>query len=169
MFLSSISCRYMKSIYHTPYPSFLHHQHPTHNPLYTLNLFYSPDFLLIFKLMFKGVSQCMPAVGVLYFGPFNPFHYSPLPLYLPSPIFQQLSTHILISSTITSSGMWYYWCSIVLFSFPSFSEFYWVVPLLQTCSTFVFAYDHACSCVYVYLWIYFPCMRENMQLLCFWS
>jgi hypothetical protein len=29
--------------------------------------------LLIFKLMFKGVSQCMPTVGVLHFSLFNPF------------------------------------------------------------------------------------------------
>jgi hypothetical protein len=28
--------------------------------------------------MFKGVSQCVPTVDILYFGPFNPFHYSPL-------------------------------------------------------------------------------------------
>jgi hypothetical protein len=45
----------------------------------------------------------MPTVGVLYFGLFNPFHYSPLPLYLPPPIFQQLSIHILLSSTFTDA------------------------------------------------------------------
>jgi hypothetical protein len=37
----------------------------------------------------------MPTVGVLYFGLFNSFKYSPLPPYLPPPIFQQLSVHIL--------------------------------------------------------------------------
>jgi hypothetical protein len=66
--------------------------------------------------------------------------------------------------------MWYYWISIILFSFfLSFHEFHRVVPLLQTCSTFEFVYDHVCFCVYVYLWIYLPHMRENMRLLCFWS
>jgi hypothetical protein len=50
--------------------------------------------LLIFKSMFKGVSHCIFAVGILYCGLFNPFHYSSLPLYLPSPTFQQLSVHI---------------------------------------------------------------------------
>jgi hypothetical protein len=57
-------------------------------------------------------------VGLLYFGPFSSFHNSPLSLYLPPPIFQQLSVHILISSTITSYVMKYYWCSIkhMLFS-----------------------------------------------------
>jgi hypothetical protein len=43
------------------------------------------------------------------------------------------------------------------------------IELLQTCSTSELVYDHACFCVYVYLWIYLPHMRENMQLLCFWS
>jgi hypothetical protein len=33
--------------------------------------------------MFKGASQCMPTVDVLYFDLFNPFCYSPLLLYLP--------------------------------------------------------------------------------------
>jgi hypothetical protein len=27
----------------------------------------------------------------------------------------------------------------------------------------------SCFCVYLYLWIYLPCIRENMHLLCFWS
>jgi hypothetical protein len=51
------------------------------------------------------------------------------------------------------------------FRFPKFHR---VVPLLITCSTFEFVYDHACFCVCVYLWIYLPHTRENMHLLCFW-
>jgi hypothetical protein len=65
--------------------------------------------------------------------------------------------------------MWYYWCSIIFFSFPSFPWFHRVVPLLQTCSTSEFVYDYAWFYVYVYLWIYLPCMRENTWLLYFWS
>jgi hypothetical protein len=57
----------------------------------------------------------------------------------------------------------------ILFSFPSFSEFHRVISVLQTCSTSEFVYDRACFCVYVYLWICLSGMRENMQLLCFWS
>jgi hypothetical protein len=38
---------------------------------------------------------------------------------------------------------------------------------LQTCYTTEFVYDHACFCVYVYLWICRPRMKENMYLLCF--
>jgi hypothetical protein len=119
--------------------------------------------------MFKVMSQCLPIVSVLHFGPFDPFYFSPLTLYLPTPILQQLSIHILISSTFTSYVMWYYWCSVILFSFPSSPELHTVVPLLQTCSSSEFVHDYACFCVYVYLWIYLPCMREHMQLLCFWS
>jgi hypothetical protein len=37
--------------------------------------------------MSKGVSQCILTVSLLYFGSFNPFHYSPLAFYLPPPIF----------------------------------------------------------------------------------
>jgi hypothetical protein len=64
--------------------------------------------------------------------------------------------------------MKYYWCSIILFSFLSFPKFHRVFPPLQTCSTSEFVY-YACFCVYVYIWISHPCMRENMQFLCFWS
>jgi hypothetical protein len=114
--------------------------------------------------MFKGVFQCMPIVTVLYFGLFNPFEYAPLPLYLLTPVFQCLSIHILISFTFTSCGLQYYCCSIILFSFLSFPQFYRVVILLQSCSTTEFIYDHACTCVYVYLWLYLPHMKENMRL-----
>jgi hypothetical protein len=59
--------------------------------------------------------------------------------------------------------------TLSFFFFPSFPKFHRVVPLLQTSSTSEFVYNHACFCIAVYLWIYLPCMRENMQLLCFLS
>jgi hypothetical protein len=37
--------------------------------------------LLTFKSVFKGVSQNIPIVSILFFHTFNPFHYSPLLLY----------------------------------------------------------------------------------------
>jgi hypothetical protein len=80
----------------------------------------------------------------------------PLPLlsltpFLSTPlIFQQLSIHMLISSTFTFYVMWHYWCSIIVFSFPSFPEVHRVVPLLQTCFTSEFVYN-SCFCVYVYI------------------
>jgi hypothetical protein len=118
--------------------------------------------------MFKGISQCMPTLGIHYFGPFNPFHYSPLPLYFPPRFSTAFSTHPYILCLHRSYVLWYYWYSIILFSFPSFPEFHRAVPLLQTCSTSEFVYDHACFCVYVYFWIYLSCMRESMHLLCLW-
>jgi hypothetical protein len=83
-------------------------------------------------------------VGIPYFGPF--LCLTPLP----PTHFQQLSILILTSSTFTSCFK-VLLCSVVLFSFPSFPEFHRVVPLLQSCSTFEFVYDHAGFCVYVYL------------------
>jgi hypothetical protein len=154
----------MKSIYHIPstyFPSFLLLL-PLVLPPNTVTILQSCFSLLIFKLMFQGVFQCTSTVSIPYFGLFSLFHYSPLPLNPPPPIFQQLSVHILLSSTFTSYIMCYYWCSIILFSFPSFPEFHRVVALLQTCSTYEFVYDHAWFCVYVYLWIYLPLMRENV-------
>jgi hypothetical protein len=53
-------------------------------------------WFLIFKLMFKGVSQCILNVGIFFFGSFNAIHCSLTPL--PSPIIQQHSIHILILS-----------------------------------------------------------------------
>jgi hypothetical protein len=52
---------------------------------------------------------------------------------LPTPHFSRYFNTHPISSTCTSYVMRYYWCSIILFSFPSFSEFHIVVTLLQTC------------------------------------
>jgi hypothetical protein len=86
--------------------------------------------LLISKSMFKGVSQCVPTVSILYFGPFNPFHWSLLPLYLPLPIIQHLPIHIIVSST---------WKDVIYFNivesfsfpFPAFLNSR-EVPLLQT-------------------------------------
>jgi hypothetical protein len=112
--------------------------------------------------MFKEVSQCTPSVDVLYFRLFNQslwlLSLSPL---CPTSVFLQLSVHILLSTTFTFYGMRYYWCSVILFSFPSFPEFHRVVPLLQTCSTSEFIYDNAGFCLYVYLWIYLPHMRKK--------
>jgi hypothetical protein len=65
--------------------------------------------------------------------------------------------------------MQHYWCSVILFSFPSFPEFHREVTLLQRCSTSEFVHE---KLVFVYrfnLWIYLPRVTENKQLLHFWS
>jgi hypothetical protein len=54
--------------HHLKSPSFILPP-PSSTLLHTLYQFYSPAFhYLIFKLMFKWVSQCMPTVDILYFG-----------------------------------------------------------------------------------------------------
>jgi hypothetical protein len=141
---------------HQPYTlifiSFIHPPLSSGTSLsHTIPILQSCLSLLIFKLVFKGVSQCTPAVGVLYFGPFNPFHCSPLPLYLPPSIFQQLSVHILVSSTFTDVMFYDITDVLSFFSFPSFPQFHRVVPLLQTCSTSEFVYNHVCFYVYICL------------------
>jgi hypothetical protein len=51
-----------------PLPS--HKYPPMH--IYTVPVLQSCLSLLISKSMFKGVSQCIPAMSILYFGLFNP-------------------------------------------------------------------------------------------------
>jgi hypothetical protein len=59
---------------------------PTRTATHTVPILQTWFSLLIFKLMFKKVSKCMPTVGVIYFGPFNPTQYSHFPLCLPPPV-----------------------------------------------------------------------------------
>jgi hypothetical protein len=81
--------------------------------------------------MFKGVSLCIPVVSRLYFGPFNPFHYSSLPLYLPPPFSTAINIHPYILYLHRCNVLRYYWCSFSFFSFPFFPEFHRVVPLFN--------------------------------------
>jgi hypothetical protein len=60
--------------------------------------------------------------------------------------------------------LWYCWCFIILFSFPSLPKFHRIVPLSQICSTYEFVYDHVCF-VYIFIfWIYLPHMRKKCGL-----
>jgi hypothetical protein len=143
----------MKSIDIFSYLNILHSpspfpQVPPHT--HTIPVLQSCLSLLIFKYMFKRVSQCIPTMSIPYFGPFNPFHCSPLPLYFRPLIFnsfQYLSLYPLPSQMLCFSVL----LILILFSFPSFPKSHRVVPLLQTCSTYEFIYAHICFCGYVYL------------------
>jgi hypothetical protein len=81
---------------------------------------------------------------------FNPLCSSPFPFTSHPPIIQQLSECIITSSTCTDAG------TVILFSFPSSSNFHRIVSLLQTCSTYKCIFDHVCFCVCVYVCIYLP-------------
>jgi hypothetical protein len=100
--------------------------------------------------MFKGVSQCIPTVTLLWsvqalpllsLTPLPPIPHCSTPFY----------THAYILYLYRCYVLWFYWCSIILFYFPSFPNFHRLVPLLQICSTYGFVYDHACFHIYVYL------------------
>jgi hypothetical protein len=94
--------------------------------------------------MFKEVSPCIPTVGILYFGPFNPFHYSPLPLYLPHPFFNSfqysslypLPSHLMFYNIIDTL--------IILFSFPSFPMFHYCMFYIWVC---IWSCLFLCTCV----------------------
>jgi hypothetical protein len=89
-------------------------QVPTH--AHTVPILQSCLSLLISKSMFKGVSWCIPAVSILYFDPFNHFHYSPLPLPSHSSFFNSFQ-YFVISSTFTDV-MFYDIVDALSFSFP---------------------------------------------------
>jgi hypothetical protein len=96
---------------------------------------------------------------ILYFGPFNPFHYSPLSLPFHPHFFQQLSIHMVMSSIFTNILQY---CWRFLFSFPSFPKFHKVVPLLQTLSTSEFVYDR-----FVFVDMFIGWIWEKTCGLCF--
>jgi hypothetical protein len=158
---------------HQPYSltsiSFIH---PLPNNLHTLYMSYS----LVFHYYFQ--SQCSKGflnVSLLwvYFTLVSstpcitlPYPFASHPPFFNS--FQYTSLyHPYILYLQRHNVLQYCWCSIILFSFPSFPKFHRVVPLLLTCSTYEFVYDYACFLCICLLWIYLPHMRENMWPLSF--
>jgi hypothetical protein len=57
-----------------------------------------------------------------------PYPFTSYPLF--STVFNTYPNYLYLH---ISYVLWYCWCSIALFSFPSFPEFHSVVSLLQTC------------------------------------
>jgi hypothetical protein len=142
-----------------PHTSFFHHVTSTHR-LY----FYFSLFILLQIFIRSWCSKGCPKVCPLwvYFALVHSNSLITLSYPLPLP-------HTTNFSTAFSAHPWILYlhilcyviqCSIILFSFPSFSQFHTVVLLFQTYSTSEFVYDHACFCAYMYLWIYLPVMRE---------
>jgi hypothetical protein len=82
-----------------------------------------------------------------------------------STLFQQLSIHLLISSTPHRYYVsWYYWCSIILFSFLSFPEFHRVVSLWLICSTCIWSCMFLCLSFESILHV-----QEKTCCLCLWG
>jgi hypothetical protein len=127
---------------------FFIHLPPSHNyPSMHCTFIYSCFSLLIYKSMYKGASQGIPTVSILYLGLFNPFLYSPLPLLAPIfNNFQYISLYTLPLQTLCFIMSLMFYDSLFL---SLITEFYRAVSLLQIWSTYEFVYDHACFCVYV--------------------
>jgi hypothetical protein len=95
----------------------------------------------MFKLMFKGLFQCMPYGCVVLWS------VQPLPLlsFPPLPATSQFLTafnahpYILYIDTICHE-------ILLILCHSLFRSLFLLVALLQTCSTSEFAYDHACFC-----------------------
>jgi hypothetical protein len=93
--------------------------------------------------MFRGDSQCIPAVSILYFDLFNPFHYSLTALPLIPRFSTAFSTHpyILYLHILCNAIL------LMLYHSFTFPEFHRILPLSQICSTSEFVYAHAYFCV----------------------
>jgi hypothetical protein len=114
----------MKSISHIPSPSSPPTFYPptSNPPPPTVPISQSCPLLFIPKSVFKGSSQCVPAMSILYFGPFNPFHCSPSSLPSHPHYSAAFSTHPYVLYLHKCDVLWYYWCSIILFSFPYYKH-----------------------------------------------
>jgi hypothetical protein len=100
-------------------------------------------------------------VGKLYFGLFNPSHFSPLPLYLPPPFSAAFSAHPVSSSFtgICFTTLLTLQPSLLLSLLPRGPR---AAPRLQMCSTSERVCDHACSvCVSIFGSVFH--VGENMQ------
>jgi hypothetical protein len=149
----------MKPINHIPSPS---------SPPFTLSSATSTYFTVLpfiinsKVLIFKGVSQWISAVNIVTLVSTTPSINLPYHFLQ----FSGFSIHIVIFSTCTDvigiNIVDYH--SLFLYLLP---KFYRAAPLLQTCCTYKFVYDHVCfMCISIFL-IYIPHMRENMWLLSF--
>jgi hypothetical protein len=100
--------------------------------------------------MFKEVLDVSPLRVHFTSVSSTPFITAPYP-FPPTHLSTAFSAHPYFLYLHRCYFLRYYRCSVILFSFPSFPEFHRVAPLVQTCSTSKFVYNHACFCVYVYL------------------
>jgi hypothetical protein len=121
--------------------------------------------------MLKGISQCISTVSVLYFGPFNPFHCTPLPLTSYPPFYNHFQYISLYPPTPQML-----WLTILLMLhhslFLSFLPQVLYYSSTITIYTFLYICLYTIMLVFVYMfifWICLPHMRENMWPLSFWT
>jgi hypothetical protein len=105
---------------------------------------------LISKLILKGFLNISPlwVYFILSSQPLQLLSFTPLPpITHCSTAFNRYPYILYLSRCCV---LWYCWHSIIPFSFLSFPQFHNVVILLQTCSTYIFVYDHVSFHVHVY-------------------
>jgi hypothetical protein len=105
--------------------------------------------LLIPKLMVIGVSQCFPAMNMLYVGQFNPLNYSSLPFPSHPRYSAAFSTYHYVLYLHRCELFWFCWLSLSFpFPPPPISIVYSTISniLYLRC-----VYEHICFCVYIYL------------------
>jgi hypothetical protein len=101
--------------------------------------------------MFKRVSQLMAIVGIFYFGPSTPSISLPYPFASHHPFFnrfQYTSFYPLPSHLILL--IQYYWCCIILFSFPSLPEFQ---KVSSTITSMFYIWACIWSCLFLCIWL----------------
>jgi hypothetical protein len=114
-------------------------------PSHTVPILQSCLSLLIFKLMFTGVCQCVSTVGVVYFGQFNPFHCSPLP-FTSHPSFFNSFQNICFYPLPSQMLCFTILLTIILFSFHSF-------PPTHSSSSTVTNMFYICLCMITYVYL----------------
>jgi hypothetical protein len=145
------------SFLHLMYVKYINNSHPPLSPLFTLlpststhpftgHILQSCLSFLIPKSVFKGVTLCISAVNVLYFGQFKFLYYSPFSLLSRPPIVQQLSVYV---SSTCIDAMNFDLLMIILFPFPSslsrIAQFCYYKHFLHV-NVHVFTF----VCVYIY-------------------
>jgi hypothetical protein len=97
------------------------HLHLLHSPLplplvtpFTAPILQSCFSFLTFKLIFKRVSQCIPAVVFVTLVGSSISITFPYPLILHSPFFNSFNTHPYFLNLHRSYVLWYFWCSITI-------------------------------------------------------
>jgi hypothetical protein len=100
---------------------------------------------------------------------FNPFHFSPSPLYLPSPFSTAFKTHPYILSLHRCYISQYCWCSVILFSSPPpWSSIEWSHYYKHVLCINFYMIVHGFVYMFIF-WIYLPHMREHMWPVSFWA
>jgi hypothetical protein len=109
--------------------------------------------------MFQGVSQCVPAMNLLYFGLFHPFHCSPLVLYHPLLFFNTFQYKPLYS--LCSQMLWF---TILMLYHSSFLS---LVPWnISTSTNMFYIWGYRWSCLFLSICLLFGSIFHIWEKTC---